>query len=105
MSEIVLEREYVIPLRDAYEASRRRRAKRAINIIKEFARRHMKAEEVKLSQGLNQLVWSRGIEKPPRRVKVVMRKDSDGVVEVLLPEEAEEKAEEKEAKAGEESQE
>ncbi len=105
MSEIVLEREYVIPLRDAYEASRRRRAKRAINIIKEFARRHMKAEEVKLSQGLNQLVWSRGIEKPPRRVKVVMRKDSDGVVEVLLPEEAKEKAEEKEAKAGEESQE
>jgi len=95
MSESVLEREYVIPLRDAYEASRRRRAKRAINLIREFAQRHMKAEEVKLSQGVNKLVWSKGIEKPPRRIKVLMRKDREGVVEVMLPEEAE-KEEEKE---------
>lgn len=103
MSEIVLEREYVIPLRDAYETSRRRRAKRAINLIREFAERHMKAEEVKLSQGVNQLVWSRGMEKPPRRVKVVMRKDREGVVEVMLPEEAAEKGGEK-PKAEEESE-
>lgn len=96
MSEIVLEREYVIPLREAYEASRRRRAKRAINLIKEFAERHMKASEVKLSEGVNRLVWSRGIEKPPRRIKVVMRKDRDGVVKVMLPEEALKEAEEKE---------
>jgi large subunit ribosomal protein L31e len=97
MSEVESEREYVIPLRDAYEASRTRRAKRAINIIKEFARRHMKAEVVKISSKVNNLVWSRGIEKPPRRVKVVMRKDREGVVEVLLPDEAgEEKEGEKE---------
>jgi len=99
-----LEREYVIPLRDAYEASRRRRAKRAINIIREFAMRHMKAEEVKLSQGVNQLVWSRGIEKPPRRIKVIMRKDNDGVVEVLLPEEAEERKRKEETKSEKESE-
>lgn len=96
MSEAELERIYIIPLRDAYEASRRRRAKRAINIIKEFAMRHMKTEEVKLSEGVNHLVWSRGIEKPPRRIKVVMRKDKEGVVEVMLPEEAEKLKEEKE---------
>lgn len=87
MSESALERIYIIPLRDAYEASRRRRAKRAINIIREFARRHMKAEEVKISEGVNQMIWDRGAEKPPRRIKVVMRKDKDGVVNVMLPEE------------------
>lgn len=90
MSEVVSEREYVIPLRDAYEASRTRRAKRAINIIKEFAKKHMKAEIVKISGKVNSLIWSRGIEKPPRRIKVVMRKDKEGVVTVLLPEEAKE---------------
>ncbi len=90
MSEVVSEREYVIPLRDAYEASRTRRAKRAVNIIKEFARKHMKAEIVKISSKVNSLIWSRGIEKPPRRIKVVMRKDKEGVVTVLLPEEAKE---------------
>ncbi len=97
MSEVEIEREYVVPLRDAYETSRTRRAKRAINIIKEFARRHMKAEVVKVSSNVNNLVWSKGMEKPPRRVKVVMRKDREGVVEVLLPDEArEEKKGEKE---------
>lgn len=95
MSEIELERTYIIPLRDAYEASRSRRAKRAINIIREFAVRHMKAEEVKISSGVNSLVWSRGIEKPPRRLKVIMRKNKEGVVQVLLPEEAEKIKEEK----------
>ncbi|MCS7125814.1 MAG: 60S ribosomal protein L31 [Aigarchaeota archaeon] len=95
MSEIELERTYVIHLRDAYEASRSRRAKRAVNIVREFAERHMKAEVVKISSGVNSLLWSRGIEKPPRRLKVIMRKSKDGVVEVLLPEEAEKKEEEK----------
>ncbi len=90
MSEVVSEREYVIPLRDAYEASRTRRAKRAINIIKEFAKKHMKAEIIKISSKVNSLIWSRGIEKPPRRIKVIMRKDKEGVVTVLLPEEARE---------------
>ncbi|MEM1583969.1 MAG: 50S ribosomal protein L31e [Nitrososphaerota archaeon] len=94
MSEIEIEREYVIPLRDAYEASRTRRARRAINIIKEFARRHMKAEIVKISNKVNSLIWSRGIKKPPRRIKVVMRKDKEGVVEVLLPAEAKEEKKE-----------
>ena len=94
MSKVVLERTYVIPLRDAYEASRKRRAKKAINIVKRFAERHMKGEEVKISEGVNKLIWSRGAEKPPRRIKVVMRKDEKGVVEVMLPEEAEEKGKE-----------
>lgn len=87
MSEIILERIYTVPLRDAYEASRRRRAKRAINILKEFAQRHMKAEDIRISEGVNQLIWSRSAERPPRRIKVVMRKDKDGIVRVMLPEE------------------
>ena len=94
MSEVEVERTYIIPLKEAYETVRGRRAKRAINLVREFAKRHMKSEEVKLSEGVNKLIWSRGIEKPPRKIKVVMRKDKDGVVEVLLPEEAEKEEEE-----------
>lgn len=94
MSERELERIYTIPLREAYEASRTRRAKKAINMIKKFAQRHMKSEEVRISEGVNKLVWSRGAEKPPRRIEVLIRKDESGVVHVMLPEEAE-KVEEK----------
>jgi len=96
MSESALERIYTIPLRDAYEASRTRRAKKAINIIRKFAQRHMKGEEVRISDGVNKLVWSRGAEKPPRRIKVLIRKDESGVIHVMLPDEAGEVEEEKE---------
>jgi len=96
MSESALERIYTIPLRDAYEASRTRRAKKAINIIRRFAQRHMKGEEVRISDGVNKLVWSRGAEKPPRRIKVLIRRDESGVIHVMLPDEAGEVEEGKE---------
>ena len=91
MSESALERIYTIPLRDAYEASRTRRAKKAINIIRKFAQRHMKGENVRISEGVNHAIWSRGAEKPPRRITVVIRKDEDGIIHVMLPTEAEKK--------------
>ena len=91
MNGEVLERLYVIPLRDAYEASRTRRAKKAINIIRKFAQRHMKGENVRISEGVNHAIWSRGAEKPPRRITVVIRKDEDGTIQVMLPTEVEKK--------------
>ncbi len=92
MSRGELERLYMIPLRDAYEASKTRRAKKAIRIIKEFARRHMKGENVKISEGVNKAVWNRGAEKPPRRITVLIRKDEDGTIHVMLPTEAKSEA-------------
>ncbi|HDD39993.1 MAG TPA: 50S ribosomal protein L31e [Nitrososphaeria archaeon] len=89
MSEVVLERIYTVPLGDAYDASRKRRAKKAINLLREFAQRHMKAEDVRISEGVNQLIWSRGAEKPPKKITVLMRKDKDGIVRVMLPGEVE----------------
>ena len=84
MSETV-ERVYVIPLRDAYRAPRKKRAKVAIRIIREFVKRHLKVEEVKIGNDVNEYVWSHSIEKPPRRVKVKVVKEED-VAEVSLAE-------------------
>ena len=81
------ERIYVIPLRRAWAAPRKKRAPRAVRLIKEFARRHMKAEEVRISPELNEFLWSRGIEKPPRRVRVRMERYEEGLVKVHLAEE------------------
>ncbi|MEM2083284.1 MAG: 50S ribosomal protein L31e [Nitrososphaerota archaeon] len=92
--EIVLEREYTIPLRDVWEAPKKKRAEKAIRIIKNFAKRHMKAEEVKISEKVNELIWSKGIEKPPRRIKVIMKKDKDNIVKVEMIGESKEEKEE-----------
>jgi large subunit ribosomal protein L31e len=84
-----LTRVYVVPLGVAFEAPPYRRAKVAIRIIKEFTTRHMKASDVKIKEDVNRLVWARGIRKPPRRLKLEMERDEDGLVSVSLAPESE----------------
>jgi large subunit ribosomal protein L31e len=79
-----LTRTYMVPLRRAFEAPRYRRTKVAVRIIREFTTRHMNATEVKIEEGVNELIWSRGITNPPRRIKLEMERDEDGVVSVRL---------------------
>jgi large subunit ribosomal protein L31e len=84
-----LERIYTVPLRNAYmTAPRPKRANRAIKEIKIFLARHMKSEEDKvwLDNPVNEAIWARGIQKPPRRIRVKAVRFDDGVVEVSLPE-------------------
>jgi large subunit ribosomal protein L31e len=85
--EIVVERLYTIPLGKAYEAIRKKRAKRAVTMVKNFIARHMKVEDeeyLTIDSALNEYLWTRGIEKPPRRVRVRATKDRDGFVKVFL---------------------
>jgi large subunit ribosomal protein L31e len=91
MSEKVeeLTRTYTVPLGVVVEAPAYRRAKKAIIVIKQFTTRHMKATQVKIDQDVNELIWSRGIKHPPRRVTLEMERDEDGVVTVRLPPEPE----------------
>lgn len=86
--KVVLTREYVINLRRAYEVSRTKRAKYAVGLIRRFVARHLKVEPkaVKIGQRLNMALWSRSIEKPPRRVRVTVEKLSDGTAVVELKE-------------------
>ncbi len=82
---MALERTYIIPLRRGWlKAPRYRRAKKAINTIKEFLVRHMKSEDVRLMPELNLEVWKHGMRNPPSRVKVNVVKDDKGVVKAQL---------------------
>ena len=100
-----LERIYTVPLGDAYDAVRNKRAPRAVKILREFLTRHMKADEVLLSEALNKFIWERSIQKPPRRVKVRVIKE-DATARAYLadekieePKKEEKKAEKEEKKA------
>jgi large subunit ribosomal protein L31e len=96
-----LERIYTIPLGDAYGAVRNKRVPRAVKMVRAFVARHMKAEEerILLSSALNEHLWARSIQKPPRRVKVRLVKD-EGTIKAFLADEKEEpkKAPKKEEK-------
>jgi large subunit ribosomal protein L31e len=79
----------MVPLGVVTEAPNYRRAKKAIIVIREFTTRHMKAKQVKIDADVNELIWARGIQHPPRRIKLEMERDEDGIVTVKLPPEPE----------------
>jgi large subunit ribosomal protein L31e len=77
-------RVYTINLGKAWISPQHRRTDRVVNMIREFATKHMKSTEIKLDQDLNRQIWSRGKTNPPRKVRVKMVKDEGGIVTVSL---------------------
>ena len=95
--DIVEEKTYTIPLGKALIMPPRKRAPRAMHMIRAYIVKHMKipsrAEEedenpptISITNELNERVWGRGIEKPPRKIRVRATKDKEGNVTVHLAE-------------------
>jgi len=79
--EVIEEKVYTIPLRHVWVVTPRgKRAPRAVRDVHDFVSRHMKSEEVAVSNQINQAIWSRGINKPPRKITVRAVKDKEGKV-------------------------
>ncbi|ODS38740.1 MAG: hypothetical protein A7316_07235 [Candidatus Altiarchaeales archaeon WOR_SM1_86-2] len=79
------EKTYTIPLRQVYDAPRTKRASKAIKVVRQFLVRHAKIgdvhlppENIVLDKSLNEAVWARGIQKPPRRIRVSVAEDEKG---------------------------
>jgi large subunit ribosomal protein L31e len=75
-----LEHVHTINLGKVLLSPNNQRAKRAVNMVKEYARRHMKTEEIKIEEGVNHQIWKRGIKHPPRKIRVRMTKTDEGFV-------------------------
>ena len=75
-----LERVHTINLGKVLLSPNNQRAKRAVNMVKEYARRHMKTEEIKIEESVNHQIWKRGIKHPPRKIRVRMTKTDEGFV-------------------------
>ena len=81
-----VERIITIPMRATKMAPRTKRAARAIKEIRDNIARHMKAdvEKIWIDKSLNEKIWERGIQNPPRKITVKAVKFEDGLVEVSL---------------------
>ena len=73
-----LERVHTINLGKVLLSQPQHRSVRALNMIREFARRHMKTQDVKIDEDLARQVWSRGARSPPRRIRVRMHRTDIG---------------------------
>lgn len=81
--EIVEEKFYTVNLRDLWTAPKDKRAPKAVRTLREFVKRHMKVDDVKVSNEINQEIWARSIQKPPRKLKIRAVKDKEGQVIVF----------------------
>jgi len=82
--EIIDERIYIIPLAKARKGPRNKRSKKAIRYLREYMMRHFKPESLVITQEVNEKIWERSIQKPPRKLKVRATKNIDGLVVVYL---------------------
>jgi large subunit ribosomal protein L31e len=82
--EIIDERIYIVPLAKARKGPRNKWAKKSVRYMREFIERHFKPESLIISQEVNEAIWARGIQKPPRKLKVRVTKNIEGLVVVYL---------------------
>lgn len=80
---------YVVPLRKAKNAPRRKRTPRAVRELRSFLQRHTKVDAIVIDRALNERLWSRGIQKPLPRVRVKATKYVEDDQEYVLAELAE----------------
>jgi len=80
-------RHYTVPLRAAWNVPRTKRASRAIDEVRKFVSRHMKVQEdedIWIEEAINHTIWSRGIQKPLRRIHITVTREEGFPIEVKL---------------------
>ena len=82
--EIIDERIYIVPLAKARRGPRNKYSKKAMRYLREYMERHFKPEALVISQEVNEAIWARGIQKPPRKIKIRATKNIDGLVVCYL---------------------
>ena len=71
MSQEAIENIYTIPFYPRLnKTAPYKRTPRAIRLLKEYIFKHTKADFIVITNELNEFMWKRGIQKPPRKVKV-----------------------------------
>ena len=80
-------KEMTIPLRAAWNVPRTNRAKRAMAEVKNHVAQHMKKtedEDIWIDESVNHAIWSRGMQHPPRKIRVIRTREEGFPLEVKL---------------------
>lgn len=100
MAENTIDKVYTVPLRSGWGREQRsKRSSRAMRDLRAFVLKHAKVKDlksIKISQGVNALIFARGFQKPPSRIKIEVSGTKD-LAQVKLPGEAIEAAADKRA--------
>ncbi len=79
-----LQRTYNVPLRKEWlKVPKYKRAKKAVNALRIFLKKHTKCDSVILGKYANESIWKKGIKNPPHHIKVdVLKEDNKAIAEL-----------------------
>lgn len=89
-NKVLIEREYIIPIKKYLRHTPDyKKARKAVKIVLEFVAKHLRVEDrdtknVRMDKLVNNELWWRGIANPPNKIKVKVKKFSDGIAHVEL---------------------
>ena len=73
------EKIYTINLRKlALKESKWKRSKKSVALVKNFLKRHMKTDEIKLDKSITEEIWKRGSHKPPSKIRIKAYETEEG---------------------------
>jgi large subunit ribosomal protein L31e len=84
---IIEERIYTVPFSKVIYSRRiprPRRTPRAMRYLRSFVRRHLRCDEIIIDPEVNEFMWARGIQYPPRRIRIRAVKTEEDIVTVYL---------------------
>ena len=73
------ERIYTINLRKlALKESKWKKSKKSVALIRNFLKRHMKTDQIKLDKSITEEIWKRGSHKPPAKIRIKAYETEEG---------------------------
>jgi len=109
------ERIFTINLRKAtLNTPRWKKSKRSVAIIREFLKKHMKTDEIRIGKSITEKIWESGNQNPPNKIRIRAIETEEGEGEekrkvvkaellgVISPEELKEEKPKEEVKSKEE---
>lgn len=84
---IIEERIYTVPFSKVVygrKVPRVKRTPRAIRHLRGFIQKHLRCENIIITAEVNEFMWTRGIQHPPRRIRIRAVKTEDDIVTVFL---------------------
>jgi large subunit ribosomal protein L31e len=84
---IIEERIYTIPFSKVVygrKIPRAKRTPRAMRHLRSFIQRHLRSENIVITSEVNEFMWTRGIQHPPRRIRIRAVKTEDDIVTIFL---------------------
>lgn len=80
-----IEKSYIVPLRKGFiNTPKYKKTKKAMTTLKNFIKKHMKSDDIRIGPKLNNKLWQHGIKNPPHKIEVTAVKDEKGIVKVEL---------------------